>query len=232
MGNINIDTLTIFGDINLLIQNSYVNIKHINIYGNINKLDSTVSHEYKSTKLETFNVTGMTKELSFEFFAGSKVEYINVCKDTETLLLPSYPEHLKNIHDIYVDKDNKNYSSINGVLYNKEQTELIYYPIGRNDRVYKVNDGVTKIDESLGLSKELRKLVIPDSVVEIGFNFAKKHTDIEIYYLGDKDSWYNSFPDTALNNGKLYKNVYFYSESKIDDGRHWHYNKSGKIKVW
>ena len=118
------------------------------------------------------------------------------------------------------------------MLYDKQQTKLLYYPIGRKDKIYEVNEGVTKLDESLGQSKKLRKLVVPTSVVEIGFNFVKNKTNIEIYYLGDEESWYNSFPDTALNGGKLYKNVYFYSESKIDDGRHWHYNKSGKIKVW
>lgn len=232
IGNINIDTLTIFGDVNLLIKRGDFSIKHINIYGNLNKLDTNLSHEYKPNKLKTFNVTGTIINLSLNFFAGSKVEYINVCKDTETLILATYPEHLKNTHDICVDKNNKSYSSINGVLYDKQQTKLLYYPIGRKDKIYEVNEGVTKLDESLGQSKKLRKLVVPTSVVEIGFNFVKKKTNIEIYYLGDKESWYNSFPDTALNNGKLYKNVFFYSDSKIDDGRHWHYNKKGKIKVW
>lgn len=47
---------------------------------------------------------------------------------------------------INVDADNKNYSSIDGVLFNKEQTELICFPDGKAG-AYTVPDSVKSINE-------------------------------------------------------------------------------------
>lgn len=51
----------------------------------------------------------------------------------------------KNLISINVDANNKNYSSQDGVLFNKEKTELIQYPIGNTRTTYKVPEGVRDI---------------------------------------------------------------------------------------
>ena len=46
---------------------------------------------------------------------------------------------------IIVDEDHPYLSARDGVLFNKEQTELLWYPYGREGETYTVPDGVTKI---------------------------------------------------------------------------------------
>ena len=72
---------------------------------------------------------------------------------------------------INVATDNKNYVSVNGVLYNKERTTIICYPAGKKDKNYNILDGVTSIDwEAFSGCTNLTSITIPNSVTEIGYD--------------------------------------------------------------
>ena len=58
---------------------------------------------------------------------------------------PKYIQQKDGIADIYVHMENKSFSSIDGVLFNKEQTVLLVYPKGKVQQTYTVPDGVTEI---------------------------------------------------------------------------------------
>ena len=71
--------------------------------------------------------------------------------------------------DISVPASNEYYYSENGVLFNKEKTELLRYPAGKTETVYSIPDSVTSIgrDAFYGCGN-LTSIVIPDSVTSIG----------------------------------------------------------------
>lgn len=73
------------------------------------------------------------------------------------------------LRSINVDEDNPNYSSLNGVLFNKAKTELIQYPEKKAGKVYTIPDSVTSIGTYafFGCS-ELTGVAIPNSVTSIG----------------------------------------------------------------
>ena len=73
------------------------------------------------------------------------------------------------LNSITVAGNNKHYISDNGILFNKNKSELICYPAGKTDESYAVPDGVTSIgngafEECTGLTS----ITIPDSVTSIG----------------------------------------------------------------
>lgn len=70
--------------------------------------------------------------------------------------------------NIIVSEQNKNYSSGNGVLFNKNKTKLVSYPGGKNGS-YSIPNSVTSIGHSAfsGCSG-LSNVTIPDSVTSIG----------------------------------------------------------------
>ena len=73
---------------------------------------------------------------------------------------------------INVATGNKNYVSVNGILYNKDRTTIICYPAGKKDKNYTIIDGVTSIDwEAFSGCTNLTSITIPNSVTEIG-NYA------------------------------------------------------------
>ena len=71
------------------------------------------------------------------------------------------------LKEINVSEKNKTFSSIDGVLYNKDKTEIIRLPI-TYEGTYKIPDGVTKIGEQAFLfCHKLTAIIIPDSLTEI-----------------------------------------------------------------
>ena len=119
-----------------------------------------------------------------------------------------------NLVDISVDAGNKVYCSEDGVLLNKEKTELLVYPQSKATETYTVPNGVKSIGESLfhrcynlvhvflpgsvtsigdwafDGCESLKTITIPTSVTYIGegaFAFCDSMTDI--YYAGSESKW-------------------------------------------
>ena len=83
---------------------------------------------------------------------------------------------------INVASQNKNYTSENGVLFNKDKTELICYPGGKTDNHYEIPNSVTSIGSSAfyGCSK-LTSIFISDSVSgKIEFGSCSNLTTIDV----------------------------------------------------
>ena len=101
---------------------------------------------------------------------------LSTCFDLETLHLGS---GVSEIHVsalprtsalccITVSADNPNYSAVDGVLVNKEGTELCFYPPARTDTVYTVPEGVTGIsDAAFSENTTLKTIVLPASLTSI-----------------------------------------------------------------
>ena len=78
-------------------------------------------------------------------------------------------EDCTRLTSITVDVNNPNYSSDEyGVLFNKDKTELIQYPVGNKRTEYKIPDSVTSIGDSAFYNTGLTSITIPDSVTSIG----------------------------------------------------------------
>ncbi len=76
--------------------------------------------------------------------------------------------HCFYLENIEVGEGNSYYSSINGVLFNKEKTKLIVYPIGKKDESYTIPAGVTEISAfSFINSYNLLDVVIGEDVETI-----------------------------------------------------------------
>ena len=102
--------------------------------------------------------------------------------------------------EINVDEENPYYTSIDGVLCNKEKTELIQYPSGRSDAAYTFPESITSIgDEAFEMNNNLTSIVIPDRIKSIGlcaFALCENLADITIG-SGVEEIGYNAFGYTA-----------------------------------
>jgi hypothetical protein len=68
-----------------------------------------------------------------------------------------------------VDPENPNYSSVNGVLFDKTQTSLVKYPDGRNGR-YTIPPKITDIAADAFAYSKITSITIPDSITSIAVN--------------------------------------------------------------
>ena len=109
---------------------------------------------------------------------------------------------------ITVDSGNKNYSSdTSGVLFNKDKTILIQYPIGNTRTTYTVPNTVSEIEDySFSYSSYLTKVVILDSVTTVGrfvFSDSKNLSTVTFGNGITKIGEYTFRYCTALNNVSL-----------------------------
>lgn len=102
----------------------------------------------------------------FTIVSDEYVEYIYI-SDTVQYIDASAFYYCKCLRAIFVDEDNEYYTSVNGVLYNKDMTEIILRPIC---------NGTYQTDE--GLTDDSTYFVIPDTVTRIGNYCFYKCTDI------------------------------------------------------
>ena len=77
--------------------------------------------------------------------------------------------HCLNLKNFSVSKNCKGFSVKDGVLFTKDGTELVQYPIGHTRRDYAVPDGVKVLRTgSFYKAKELFSVTLPESLEEIG----------------------------------------------------------------
>ncbi len=73
------------------------------------------------------------------------------------------------LKSINVDENNEYFSSIDGVLFNKDKTNLLCRPRGKADEQYSVPEGVMEISSNAFYNcSSLKSVTMPDSVIQIG----------------------------------------------------------------
>lgn len=77
----------------------------------------------------------------------------------------------KKLTDLTVSENNPNFSSVDGVLFSKDKTTLVYYLPTREDAEYTVPDGTKEIaDKAFSENVSLTKVTLPASLERVGAN--------------------------------------------------------------
>lgn len=117
---------------------------------------------------------------------------IGFCGFDTILTLPTSVKNVKpfsfisimNLTNIDIDLDNQFYCSVNGILFNKNKTEIVRFPFGKNTKTYTIPDSVISIGKyAFFVCTGLTNVTIPDSVTSIGefaFNDCESLTSVEI----------------------------------------------------
>lgn len=76
-------------------------------------------------------------------------------------------QHRSNLQRFTVDEDNTVFSSVDGVLFNKDKTTLYKYPSAKTGSTYSIPEGVEVIDAWSFSGAKISNVTIPDSVTGI-----------------------------------------------------------------
>ena len=112
---------------------------------------------------------------------GSSIKTIGVrafyeCESLSDITIPKSVSEIgswafsrcKKLTSLGVDGNNQYYTSIDGVLYNKDKTTLICHPAGKTNNFYVIAEGVEKIDSrAFYMCTNLERVEIPDTVTSI-----------------------------------------------------------------
>lgn len=136
----------------------------------------------ETERLETAALGYTIKNL----YIGKNVEVINFIEaDLIDYNLPK-DLHESMLENIFVDKENKDFKSIDGVLYKADGSELIMFPTGKDfpdDQSYDIPSKVKKIADYAFFNSKIRNIFISDNVQEIGY-YAFAYSKIQYFIPG------------------------------------------------
>ena len=123
---------------------------------------------YNCTSLKSITIPDGVKEIGYAAFSECAGLVSVKIPDNVTKIGDSAFINCANLTKIDVTAGNKYYSSANGVLFNKDKSELICYPAGIKNVGYSIPDGVTVIrDRAFNKCLSLNSITIPKSVQDI-----------------------------------------------------------------
>ena len=109
------------------------------------------------------------KEISLYAFTGCDLLTSVTIPENVSVIEDGIFYGCMSLTEIDVNEKNKNYTSVDGVLYTKDMTQLVAYPVGKKSAEFVVPDGVRKIcGGTFGGSSSLTNVTISDSVTTIG----------------------------------------------------------------
>ena len=188
------------------------------------------------TSLTSITIPDSVAEIGKIAFAG--------CTSLESIEIPSSVTSIgegtfgfcENLMSINIDKNNANYTSVDGVLFNKDKTAIVCYPAGKTQTNYSIPNSVTSIENCafvdctwlinveisnglISIGKEafeectsLTNITIPDSVKSIGICAFLNCTSLTSINVDDNNANYSSVDGVLFNKNKT--TIVCYPEGK------------------
>lgn len=112
------------------------------------------------------NVNGVpVKEIDMYFLSGNEyVKTVNVPANAEMIVYPAFT-NCSSLTAINIDSDNPNYTSEDGVMYDKNMTTLVEYPTAKDSSNFRIPQSVTEIGRyAFERCTGVKKIEIPKNV--------------------------------------------------------------------
>lgn len=119
------------------------------------------------TSLKSFEIPNTVKFIRGDAFVSTGLESINIPASVESID-GGFVSRCASLTEITVDADSEYFASVSGVLFNKDLTKLIAYPVGLEATEYSVPEGTTTLgDHCLSEATNLTIVHLPSTLTKI-----------------------------------------------------------------
>ena len=168
--------------------------------------------------LEEANIPDSVVFIGQMAFAFTKIKNVTIGEKTINVGKGAFGG-CENLEKITVNEANKYYTSVDGVLFNKNKTTLIQYPLNKTGVTYTVPNGITKIEEiafgggelgNISCMCDLEEILLPSTLREIGADAFTACPNIKKIVIPEKVTTIKSSTFSyckSLSNITLTKNI-------------------------
>ena len=173
-------TITIPAGVNSIASSSFLgcsSLTKIAVDNNNNSYSSKDGVLFNKNKTELFIFPGgksgaytipdgVSSIGEYAFYKCSKLTSLKISASVKSIDRRSL-SYCSSITEFVVESGNSCYSSKDGILFNKNKTELIQYPLGKSSSSYSIPTSVKTIKFGAFDSSNLTSITIPDSVITV-----------------------------------------------------------------
>lgn len=144
-------------------------------------------HAFRSvSSLASCNIPSSTRMLgNAAFYDNGSLTHINIPASVQAIV-GSALSNCRNLVAITVSEDNLTFTSVDGVLYSKDMTELHCYPAGKKDSSYAIPSTVEKVIPYAMDGSKFSKIDIPESVVSMSDGALWQNKNLQTLVLPDR----------------------------------------------
>ncbi len=195
------------------------NVKSVVFGKNVKKIGA---HAFEGcNRFTTITISDSVKIIEDNAFLDCyNLESVTLGKSVEKTTSLAFNDCIS-LERINVVKDNPNFASADGILFNKSKTELVIYPENKKNTAYTILDGISKISAwAFRDCDYLKSITIPGSLNSVGDGAFNGCTNLTYVNISDVAAWCNiDFEDSPFTYGaKLYLNGNSLSEINIPYG--------------
>ena len=190
---------------------------------NITEDSNIIISEFWNQEEMDIEMSDIKRVLIGDGVTGIENDFFSQCDNITSITLSSTVtyigekafHYLYGLQEINVDESNPVFSSENGVLLNKDKTQLICYPKGKEDSQYKIPDTVTSI-QKLAFSNNtwIENLEIPQTVTQIETSAFRSCNSLKAINVAEENPNYSSNEGILLNKDKT--ELIWYPSKKED----------------
>jgi hypothetical protein len=126
---------------------------------------------YNCTELNSISLPNTIDTIGTSaFYYCSSLTSLSLPTSVLLIKSPTFT-YCTNLNSISIDNSNLNYTCIDGILFNKDKTNLIFFPPNKTDTTYSFTSTINKIStNAFTKCNNLKRITIPSTVLSIGLS--------------------------------------------------------------
>ena len=150
-----------------------------------NKLKTTLVIYPASKLATTYSIPSSVTSIEAQAFFGAGFTSVTIPSSVTTIGAKAFFQ-TDLLTSITVEEANGYYSSLDGVLFDKQKTSLISYPIGKTGKTYSIPSSVESIETfAFNNGSSLNSVTIPSATTSIATYAFWNAPHLNVYFLGN-----------------------------------------------